>query len=163
MIPGGARLVLDHAELAAVLRDEKAVGRTVAFANGCFDLLHVGHVRYLLEASTVADLLVVAINGDESVRALKGSDRPYAPERDRAEVIAAIRGVDFVTIFHEPSPGALLRMIQPDFQCKGTDYTAENVPEGDLVRSWGGKVVIVGDPKDHSSTALLGKIQAKGP
>lgn len=157
------RIVLDHGELAAILHAEKRNGRTVAFANGCFDLLHVGHVRYLLEAAAVADVLCVAVNGDESVRSLKGAGRPYAPQLERAEVVAAIRGVDFVTIFSEASPRELLRRIQPDFQCKGTDYTAENVPEGDLVRSWGGKVVIVGDPKDHSSTALLGKIQASNP
>lgn len=153
--------VLDESSLVAALARERAAGRSIAFANGCFDVVHVGHVRYLQDASRVADVLVVAVNGDRSVRELKGEGRPVMPASERAEIIAAIRGVSYVTLFEAPSPRELLERIRPDFQCKGTDYTAESVPEGDLVRSWGGEVVIVGDPKDHSTTAILSKMKEK--
>jgi rfaE bifunctional protein nucleotidyltransferase chain/domain len=124
-----------------------------------FDILHVGHVRYLQGAAAVADRLVVAVNGDESARTLKGEGRPVMNERERAELVSAIRGVSYVTIFQEKSPSRLLEMLRPDFQCKGTDYTPDSVPEGDVVRSYGGKVVIVGDPKDHSTTQILEKMR----
>ena len=153
--------VLDELALSAALERERAAGRTIAFANGCFDVLHVGHIRYLQDASTIADVLVVAVNGDESVRQLKGEGRPVMPQDERAEIIAAIRGVSYVTVFADSTPRRLLTRIRPDFQCKGTDYTPESVPEAELVRSWGGKVVIVGDPKDHSTTGILSKMKTK--
>lgn len=151
--------ILGEAALAAALEAERAAGKSIAFANGCFDVLHVGHIRYLQDAARVADVLVVGVNGDESVRVLKGEGRPVMPEDERAELISAIRGVGYVTIFREQSPGRLLQTLRPDFQCKGTDYSADSVPEAAIVRAYGGRVVIVGDPKDHSTTALLGKMQ----
>jgi rfaE bifunctional protein nucleotidyltransferase chain/domain len=153
--------ILDEAKLVDVLEKERAAGRSIAFANGCFDVLHVGHIRYLQDAARVADVLVVGVNGDESVRGLKGAGRPVMPEDERAEIISAIRGVAYVTIFREESPGRLLQTLRPDFQCKGTDYTAESVPEGEIVRGYGGRVVIVGDPKDHSTTAVLEKLRGR--
>ncbi|MFZ2493442.1 MAG: adenylyltransferase/cytidyltransferase family protein [Thermoanaerobaculia bacterium] len=147
--------VLSEAELVEALAQEKSAGRRVAFANGCFDVLHVGHIRYLQDASNVADTLVVAVNSDESVRELKGEGRPVMSEAERAEIISAVRGVDYVTIFADSSPARLLGLLKPDFQCKGTDYTPDTVPEADVVRAYGGRVVIVGDPKDHSTTAIL--------
>ena len=152
-------MILAEPQLAEALERERAAGRTIAFANGCFDVLHVGHIRYLQDAAKVADVLVVGVNGDSSVRELKGEGRPVMPEDERAELIDAIRGVTYVTIFDEKSPSRLLQALKPDFQCKGTDYTADSVPEGELVRAYGGKVVIVGDPKDHSTTALLEKMR----
>jgi rfaE bifunctional protein nucleotidyltransferase chain/domain len=151
--------ILSERELHdAVVRERKA-GKRIAFANGVFDVLHVGHIRYLQGAAAVADVLVVAVNGDDSVRMLKGEGRPVMKENERAEIVAAIRGVAYVTIFHEKSPARLLQAIKPDIQCKGTDYTPDSVPEADVVRSYGGKVVIVGDPKDHSTTAILEKLR----
>jgi rfaE bifunctional protein nucleotidyltransferase chain/domain len=138
------------------LREE---GKTIAFANGCFDVLHVGHIRYLQDAARQADVLIVGVNGDESVRALKGQGRPVMSENERAELIAAIRGVSYVTIFRERSPARLLQSLKPDFHCKGTDYTPDSVPEADVVKAYGGRVVIVGDPKDHSTTAILAKMR----
>jgi rfaE bifunctional protein nucleotidyltransferase chain/domain len=152
--------VLDEHSLRAALATERERGRTIAFANGVFDVLHVGHVRYLQDASRVADVLVVAVNGDASVRTLKGEGRPLMPAVERAEIVAAIRGVSYVTIFDDRTPAALLQTLKPDFQCKGTDYTADSVPEGEIVRSYGGKVVIVGDPKDHSTTDVLARMRA---
>ena len=153
--------ILSEEELTHALAMERAAGKSIAFANGCFDVLHVGHIRYLQDASRVADILVVGVNGDESVRVLKGEGRPVMPENERAEIISAIRGVAYVTIFREASPSNLLQTLRPDFQCKGTDYTADSVPEAELVKSYGGKVVIVGDPKDHSTTAVLEKLRGK--
>ena len=151
--------ILSERELHdAVVRERKA-GKRIAFANGVFDVLHVGHIRYLQGAAAVADVLVVAVNGDDSVRMLKGEGRPVMKENERAEIVAAIRGVAYVTIFHEKSPARLLQAIKPDVQCKGSDYTPDTVPEADVVRSYGGKVVIVGDPKDHSTTAILEKLR----
>ena len=152
--------ILDERSLREALATERERGRTIAFANGVFDVLHVGHVRYLQDASRVADVLVVAVNGDASVRMLKGEGRPLMPAVERAEIVAAVRGVSYVTIFDEKSPSALLQTLKPDFQCKGTDYTADSVPEGEIVRSYGGKVVIVGDPKDHSTTDVLARMRA---
>jgi D-glycero-beta-D-manno-heptose 1-phosphate adenylyltransferase len=151
--------ILSARELADALATERESGKRVAFANGCFDVLHVGHIRYLQGAAAVADVLVVGVNGDESVRAIKGAGRPVMNEQERAELISAIRGVSYVTIFHEKSPSALLQLLRPDFQCKGTDYTPDSVPEANVVRSYGGKVVIVGDPKDHSTSAILKKMR----
>ena len=153
--------VLDEEKLAAALANARSAGKKIAFANGCFDVLHVGHIRYLQDAANVADVLVVGVNGDASVRVLKGEGRPLMPQTERAEIISAIRGVSYVTIFDENSPARLLGVLRPDFQCKGTDYTADSVPERDVVTAYGGKVVIVGDPKDHSTTAVLEKMRRK--
>jgi rfaE bifunctional protein nucleotidyltransferase chain/domain len=152
-------VILSVPELAQALERERASGKTIAWANGVFDVLHVGHVRYLQDAAKVADVLVVGVNGDESVRMLKGPERPLMPENERAEIIDAIRGVTYVTIFNEKSPASLLQQLKPDFQCKGTDYTADSVPEAAIVRAYGGQVVIVGDPKDHSTTELIRKLR----
>jgi len=149
--------IISRAELAKVVADWRGAGETVTLANGCFDLLHVGHIRYLREARALGGKLLVAINSDESVRKLKGPQRPAMPELERAEIIAALESVDAVVIFGEPDVRALIREIKPDIQVKGTDYTAESVPERDEVVEYGGRVEIVGDPKDHSSTELLGK------
>ena len=152
--------ILTERELIDALAAERERGKTIAFANGVFDILHVGHVRYLQDASRVADVLVVGVNGDASVRAIKGEGRPVMPERERAEIVAAIRGVAYVTIFEESSPARLLQTLKPDFQCKGTDYTADSVPEASIVKAYGGRVVIVGDPKDHSTTDMLRRMKA---
>ena len=150
--------ILSRAQLVERVAEDRAAGRTVAFANGCFDLLHVGHVRYLQSAAAEADRLVVAINDDESVRTLKGEGRPVLAAADRAELVAALRGVDYVVIFPEPTVGPLLQALKPDVHCKGTDYTLDTVPERDIVRGYGGRVAIVGDPKDHSTRDLLARI-----
>jgi rfaE bifunctional protein nucleotidyltransferase chain/domain len=155
--------VLSRGELAAQVEKDRAAGRTVAFANGCFDLLHVGHVRYLQAAAREADRLVVAINDDPSVAALKGPNRPLLSQDDRAELVAALRGVDYVVIFPEPTVTSLLLALKPDVHCKGTDYTVDTVPERETVRGYGGRIAIVGDPKDHSTRDLLARIrQANG-
>ena len=136
----------------------RAQGKTVALANGVFDLLHVGHVRYLQGAKALADLLVVAVNSDASTRALKGEGRPVIPEAERAELVAALACVDLVVVFAEPDVRGVLRALKPDVHVKGTDYTEATVPERDEVRAWGGRVAIAGDPKDHSSSELLAKL-----
>lgn len=151
--------VLSESELGAALERERAAGRRIAFANGVFDLLHVGHVRYLQAAAREADVLVVAINSDASVRAIKGPHRPIVPENERAELVAAIRGVGYVTLFSDPNPRRLLLALKPDVQCKGTDYTVDSVPEREVVESYGGRVAIVGDPKDHSSTDTIERMR----
>ena len=148
---------LEEAEAWAAA--ERAAGRTIALANGCFDLLHVGHVRYLTAARAEAGALVVGVNGDESVRRLKGAGRPLMPEQDRALLVAALRPVDRVVVFHEDDVGRLLLALRPDVHCKGTDYTADTVPERDVVRSYGGRVAIVGDPKGHDTRALLERMR----
>ena len=145
--------------MAARLAAARAGGRTVALANGCFDILHVGHVRYLQGARAEADLLVVGINGDASVRRLKGKDRPVMPADDRALVVAALSCVDHVVVFEEDDVRALIAAIRPDVHCKGTDYTPETVPERDAVLAYGGRVAIVGDHKDHDTRALLARIR----
>jgi len=152
-----ARIWLDN-ELLTHLNADRAAGRTIAFANGGFDLLHVGHVRYLEAAKREADVLVVAINSDTSVRASKGEGRPVLDESARAELVAALRCVDYVTIFSDATVDRLLTLLRPDVHCKGTDYTIETVPERETVRAYGGRIAIVGDPKDHSTTALLGRL-----
>jgi D-glycero-beta-D-manno-heptose 1-phosphate adenylyltransferase len=150
--------VLLRSVLLERVADARRAGRTIAFANGCFDLLHVGHVRYLDAAAQEGDVLIVAINDDESVRALKGKGRPILPAAARAELVAALRCVDFVVIFPESTVGPLLEAIRPDVHCKGTDYTLDSVPERDVVRGYGGRIAIVGDPKDHSTRDLLARI-----
>ena len=155
--------VLSREALVERVQALKQDGRTVAFANGCFDLLHVGHVRYLEAAAQEADALIVAINDDASVRTLKGEGRPILPDADRAELVAALRCVDFVVIFPEPTVGPLLKALHPDVHCKGTDYTVETVPEREIVKAYGGRTAIVGDPKDHSTRDLLAKIAGSTP
>lgn len=150
-------LGLDEAQ-AWVAREREA-GRTIALANGCFDLLHVGHVRYLAGARAEADSLIVGVNGDESVRRLKGAGRPLMPEQDRALLVAALRPVDRVVVFQEDDVGRLLLALRPDVHCKGTDYTPDTVPERDVVRSYGGRVAIVGDPKRHDTRTLLERVR----
>ena len=152
-------LILERRALVARVDAEKKKGRSVVLANGCFDLLHAGHVRYLQGARSVGDLLVVGINSDDQVSRLKGQGRPILPERDRAEIVASIEVVDLVTIFDEPTVTELLLAIRPDIHAKGTDYTEETVPERDVVRSFGGRVRIVGDPKDHSTSELIRRCQ----
>lgn len=150
--------VVSRDELVRRASDARAAGRSIAFANGAFDLLHVGHIRYLQAAAAEADVLVVAVNDDESVRGLKGPGRPIMKDSDRAELVAALRGVDYVVIFPEPTVGPLLEALRPEVHCKGTDYTMESVPERDIVKAYGGRTAIVGDPKDHSTRDLLARI-----
>jgi len=133
----------------------RAAGDRITLANGCFDLLHVGHVRYLHAAKELGGRLVVALNSDESVRSLKGKDRPLMPAEERAEILAALADVDAVVIFPERDVRALISEIHPDIQAKGTDYTADTVPEADAVRQYGGRVAIVGDPKGHSASEII--------
>jgi rfaE bifunctional protein nucleotidyltransferase chain/domain len=156
--------VLSRDELVAAAAAESRAGRRIALANGCFDLLHVGHIRYLQAAAAEADVLVVAINDDRSVAGLKGPGRPILPAADRAELVAALRAVDYVVVFPEPTVAPLLLALQPDVHCKGTDYTPETVPERETVRGYGGRVAIVGDAKDHSTRDLLTRIAGRdGP
>ena len=145
--------------VAQAVEAARAQGRTVAFANGCFDVLHVGHVRYLAGARAEGDVLVVGINGDASVRRLKGENRPVMPEADRALVVAALRVVDHVVVFHEDDVRGLLLRLRPDVHCKGTDYTPDTVPERDVVRGYGGRIAIVGDPKNHDTRVLIERLR----
>lgn len=145
--------------MAELVSADRAQKLRIAFANGAFDLLHVGHVRYLEGAKREGDRLVVAINSDASVRGLKGPNRPVLPESDRAELVAALRAVDYVVIFDEPTVTPLLELLKPDVHCKGTDYTVDTVPERDTVRAYGGRIAIVGDPKDHSTSDLLSRLK----
>lgn len=154
--------ILNERDLVEAVDAERADGRTIAFANGCFDVLHVGHVRYLADAKAQADRLVVAINDDASVRALKGPGRPILSADDRAEMIAALQSVDYVVLFPDADVNRLLRLLKPDVHCKGTDYTADSVPERDTVHAYGGRIAIVGDPKDHSTRDLLAQIRSSG-
>lgn len=142
------------------VEEARRAGRTVALANGCFDVLHVGHVRYLQGARREADVLVVGVNGDRSVERVKGPGRPIMPAEDRALLVAALRAVDHVVVFEEDDVKRLLLELRPDVHCKGTDYTPETVPEKDVVRSYGGRVAIVGDPKDHDTRALIRRIRS---
>ena len=150
--------VLSESELMAAVADDRAAGRTIALANGCFDLLHVGHVRYLRGAAAEADRLIVAVNEDASVAKLKGRGRPAMPASERAEIVAAIGVVDYVVTFADDTVERLLRRIQPDVHCKGTDYTVDTVPERAVVQSYGGRTAIVGDAKQHASRDLVKKI-----
>ena len=147
--------ILDRAGLRKQVEAWRAAGDRVTLANGCFDLLHVGHVRYLRAAKQIGGRLVVAINSDDSVRSLKVAGRPLMPAEERAEILAALADVDAVVIFPERDVRAIIREIHPDVQAKGTDYTAEGVPEADTVREYGGRVAIVGDPKDHSASEII--------
>ena len=157
-----ASRIVERNRLIARVAIARRHGARIVLANGCFDLLHVGHVRYLEAARALGDLLVVGVNSDEQTRRLKGEGRPFVTERERAEVVASLRAVDLVTIFPEPTVEALLFAIRPDVHAKGTDYTAETVPERAVVLSYGGRVAIVGDPKDHSSTEILKTVNRKG-
>ena len=148
-------LILDRDELVAHIAAEKAKDATIVLANGCFDVLHVGHVRYLREARDLGDLLVVGINSDAQVARLKGEGRPILAAGERAELVASLEAVDLVTIFDEPTVTELLLAIKPDIHAKGTDYTVETVPERDVVRSYGGNIRIVGDPKEHSTSEMI--------
>jgi D-glycero-beta-D-manno-heptose 1-phosphate adenylyltransferase len=152
-------MIVAETELLAAIARDRAAGKSIALANGCFDLLHVGHVRYLRGAAAEADRLVVAVNDDQAVAVLKGADRPLLPATDRAELVAAVRGVDYVIVFGEPTVGRLLTLIRPDVHCKGTDYTVESVPERAVVASYGGRIAIVGDPKHHATRDLLARIR----
>jgi rfaE bifunctional protein nucleotidyltransferase chain/domain len=147
-------------EVVARVQEARAAGRSVALANGCFDILHVGHLRYLEGARAEADVLVAGVNGDASVRRLKGEGRPILDARERALLVAALRTVDHVVVFDEDDVTRLLLALKPDVHCKGTDYTPESVPERDVVRSYGGRVAIVGDAKRHATRALLQRIRA---
>jgi D-glycero-beta-D-manno-heptose 1-phosphate adenylyltransferase len=147
--------ILDRAALRSRIEQWRRGGDRVILANGCFDLLHVGHVRYLHAAKALGGRLIVAINSDDSVRTLKGEGRPLMPAEERAEILAALGDVDAVVIFPELDVRSLIRELHPDVQAKGTDYTAEDVPEADVVREYGGQVAIVGDPKNHSASAII--------
>jgi rfaE bifunctional protein nucleotidyltransferase chain/domain len=151
--------VVDEAALLAWASEVRSRGETIALANGCFDLLHVGHVRYLQSAAAEADRLVVAINDDDSVASLKGPGRPILPAEARAALVAGLRGVDRVHVFPGPTVAHVLDVLRPDVHCKGTDYTADTVPERECVRAYGGRIAIVGDPKDHSTRDLIRRIQ----
>ncbi len=147
--------ILGRLELRERVEQWRRAGERIVLANGNFDLLHVGHVRYLRGAKELGGKLVVAINSDESVRALKGERRPVTPANERAEIVAALADVDAVVIFSELDVRALIREIRPDIQAKGTDYTVDSVPERDVVAEYGGRVAIVGDPKDHSTSEII--------
>ena len=151
--------VVSEAELSDLVEADKAAGCTIAFANGCFDILHVGHVRYLAGAAAQADRLVVAVNDDQSVKKLKGKGRPVLSAADRAEVVAAVEGVDYVFTFADADVNRLLQHLRPEVHCKGTDYTVDTVPERHTVRAYGGRIAIVGDPKDHSTRDLIFRIK----
>ena len=155
----GKRLTIEA--LRPVVERLKQVGETIVFANGCFDLLHVGHIRYLEGARRLGDVLIVGLNSDDSVRQLKGLGRPLMPEGERAEILAAISFVDYIVIFDEPTVERLLLQIRPDIHCKGTDYTVDSVPEREVVLSYGGRIAIVGDPKDHSTRDLIREVLKK--
>lgn len=153
--------VLSLPELKERIAALKREGKRIAFANGHFDLLHVGHLRYLQAARAQGDVLVVGLNGDDSVRRLKGPGRPVVPAAERAELLASLEPVDFVVVFEGDTPAPLLADLQPDVHCKGTDYgTPERVPEYETVRAYGGRTALVGDPKDHATSDLIGKVKA---
>ena len=150
--------------LLPVIEVHRGNGQVIVFANGCFDLLHVGHIRYLQGARALGDVLVVGLNGDSSVRMLKGPGRPLMPQEERAEILSAIRYVDYIVVFDEITVVHLLEHLKPHIHCKGTDYTEDSVPEREVVLSYGGRVAIAGDPKDHSTRNLIGEIfQKLGP
>ncbi|MFQ5863055.1 MAG: adenylyltransferase/cytidyltransferase family protein [Candidatus Brocadiales bacterium] len=155
-------VVRDHERLASILKGLKAKGKRVVFCNGCFDVLHVGHTRCLRGAKALGDVLVVGVNSDSSVKGLKGPKYPLMPEGERMEIVAALRDVNYVTCFSEPSADTLILKLRPDVHAKGTDYTLENVPERETVLSYGGEIAIVGDPKNHSSTHLKQQFLKKG-
>ena len=151
--------VLTEAELVDAVARDRAAGRRIAFANGCFDLLHVGHIRYLKAAAAEADRLVVGINHDRSVAALQSAGRPILNAAERAELVAALSGVDYVVVFGDATVERLLARLKPDVHCKGTDYTVETVPERAAVEAYGGRTAIVGDPKTHATRDLLSRLR----
>ena len=151
-------MVVSEDELVAAIARERAAGKSIALANGCFDLLHVGHARYLQGSAREADVLVVAVNDDASVAALKGEGRPILQAADRAELVAGLRGVDYVIVFGDATVERLLRLVRPDVHCKGTDYTIETVPERAVVAAYGGRTAIVGDSKTHATRDLVARI-----
>lgn len=153
--------IVSRETLAEVAAEARSSGSRIILTNGCFDLFHVGHIRYLRGAKALGGFVVTAINSDRQVLRLKGPGRPFMPEHERAEIVASIRWVDAVTIFDEPTVEELLLAIRPDIHAKGTDYSADTVPEREIVRSYGGEIAIVGDPKDHSSTELIASIAAE--
>ena len=152
--------IIARADLTAKVAEWRSAGEQIVLANGCFDLLHVGHVRYLNGAKRLGGKLIVAINSDTSVRKIKGEGRPLMPAAERAEILSALSDVDAVVIFDEPDVRSLVREIRPDVQAKGTDYARDNVPERDEVLAYGGRVEIVGDPKDHSTTKILRELRS---
>ena len=158
-LPNTKDKIVTLSKLSELLPPLRAAGANIALANGAFDMIHVGHVRYLQAAAKLADILVVAVNSDSSVKMSKGDSRPIIPENERAEMVAALAGVDYVVIFNEKSVSEVIRSIRPDLHVKGTDYTPENVPESALVKEFGGRVVIAGDPKNHSSTQIIKKLK----
>lgn len=161
MTTGTVRKVQSLATVAAHVQAHRQAGRSVALANGVFDLLHVGHVRYLEGARALADVLVVAVNSDASTRANKGPNRPVIPQNERAELVAALACTDHVVVFDDPDVRAIIRTLRPDVHVKGTDYTPETIPERHEVEAYGGRVAVAGDPKDHSTTALEQKLRPR--
>lgn len=153
--------ILEREEIVRRVDQLRGEGASIVLANGCFDLFHVGHLRYLEGAAELGDVMVVAVNSDRQARELKGEGRPFTPQHERAEIIAALKCVDFVTIFDEPTVEELLLALKPDYHAKGTDYSVDTVPEREIVRSFGGTVAIVGDPKDHSSTEIIERLSGK--
>ena len=151
-------IIVSESQLVEAVARDRAAGKTIAFANGCFDLLHVGHVRYLQGAAAEGDRLIVAVNDDRSVLMLKGPGRPVLAAADRAELVAALRGVDYVILFGDPNVERLLTLVRPDVHCKGTDYTVDTVPEREVVHAYGGRTAIVGDSKRHSTRDLLARL-----
>jgi rfaE bifunctional protein nucleotidyltransferase chain/domain len=151
--------LLTRDQLRSQVESWRSSGDRIILANGCFDFIHVGHIRYLHAAKQLGGRLIVAINSDASVRGLKGEGRPLIPDAERAEILAALSDVDAVVIFSEPDVRALIRELRPDFQAKGTDYTADSVPERDEVIACGGQVAIVGDPKDHSASSYIANLR----
>ena len=150
--------ILHRVDLVARVQEARQEGAKIVFANGCFDVLHVGHIRYIQGARALGDLLVVGINSDRQVTVLKGPGRPIMAATERAEIVASFAAVDLVTIFDEPTVKHLLLAIRPDIHAKGTDYSEDTVPERDVVRSYGGRVAIVGDPKNHSTSEILDRM-----
>ncbi|MCX8110552.1 MAG: adenylyltransferase/cytidyltransferase family protein [Syntrophorhabdaceae bacterium] len=153
------KIIRDMARLKEIINEERAKGKRIVFGNGCFDIIHVGHIRYLRGAKELGDCLVVAINDDTSVESLGKRKRVVTPVDERAEIISAIDCVDYITVFSEPTVERLLRELRPDIHAKGTDYTEDSVPEKDIVLSYGGRVAIVGDPKNHSTSEIIKTIQ----
>ncbi len=153
------QIILDHTKLKETLEHQKREGKIIVFTNGCFDILHVGHIRYLRDAKALGDILLVAVNSDASTRRLKGEGRPVVPEMERLEILAALEMVDYLTLFDTDTVSPLLTLLKPHIHAKGTDYTEETVPERDIVQQYGGRVAIVGDPKDHASSTLISAIK----
>lgn len=152
------RNVVSREVLIKIIAEARAAGLRIVLANGCFDVVHVGHIRYLAGARSEGDLLIVGVNSDEQVREQKGEGRPILPATQRAEIVAALESVNYVTVFDEPTVAELLLALKPDVHAKGTDYTVDSVPEREVVKSYGGRVAIVGDPKDHSTSEILSRM-----